>query len=85
MSTHNLFFEQKYEKYLKKNFPFLVVKFSIYLNRHVSVMTYGYNVVGYKYCKLDQSKRYFLRLLTGKSNSLWTDWNQATILHDTLH
>ena len=42
MSTHNLCFEQKYEKYqkiLSENFHFLVVKFSIYLNRHVFVMT----------------------------------------------
>ena len=46
MSTHkkkkkNLCFEQKYEKYpifLSKNFMFLEVKFSIYLNRHVFVM-----------------------------------------------
>ena len=40
-STHNLCFEQKYEKYqsfLSENFQFLVVKFSIYLNRHVFVM-----------------------------------------------
>ena len=41
MSTHNLCSEQKYEKYLEflsKHFPFLVVKFSIYLNRRVSIM-----------------------------------------------
>ena len=41
MSTHNLCFEQKYEKYqifLSENFPFLVVKFSIYLNRRVFIM-----------------------------------------------
>ena len=41
MSTHNLCFEQKYEKYqnfLSENFPFLVVKFSMYLNRHVFIM-----------------------------------------------
>ena len=41
MITHNLCFEQKYEKYqnfLSENFPFLVVKFSIYLNRCVFVM-----------------------------------------------
>ena len=31
--THNLCFEKKYE-----NFPFLVVKFSIYLNRRVFIM-----------------------------------------------
>ena len=40
-STHNLCFEQKYEKYqnfLTENFPFLVVKFSIYLNRLVFIM-----------------------------------------------
>ena len=40
-STHNLCFEQKYEKYqhfLSENFQFLEVKFSIYLNRHVFVM-----------------------------------------------
>ena len=35
MNTHNLCFEKKYEKY--QNY-FLVVKFSIYLNRHISVM-----------------------------------------------
>ena len=41
MSIHNLCFEQEYEKYqifLSENFPFLSVKFSIYLNRHVFVM-----------------------------------------------
>ena len=41
MSTHNLCFEQKYEKYqnfLSGNFHFLVIKFSAYLNRHVFVM-----------------------------------------------
>ena len=41
MSTHNLCFEQKYEKmseFLSENFHFLEVKFSIYLNRRVFVM-----------------------------------------------
>ena len=41
-STHNLCFEQKYEKYpifLSENFMFLEVKCSIYLNRRVFVMT----------------------------------------------
>ena len=40
-STHNLRFEQKYEKYqkfLSENFQFLVMKFPIYLNRRVFVM-----------------------------------------------
>ena len=39
--THNLCFEQKYEKYQNYilNCQFLMVKFSIYLNRHVYVMT----------------------------------------------
>ena len=51
-STHNLCFEQKYEKYqnfLSENFQFLVVKFSIYLNRRVSVMeeTFAENVKAY--------------------------------------
>ena len=38
---HNLCFEQKYEKYqifLSEKLPFLVIKFSVYLNRHVFVM-----------------------------------------------
>ena len=43
MSAHNLCFEQKYEKYLfffnLKIFFFLEVKFSIYLNRCVFVMS----------------------------------------------
>ena len=41
MRTHNLCFEQKYEKYQNfssENFHFLVVKFSIYLNRRVFLM-----------------------------------------------
>ena len=41
MSTYNLCFEQKYEKYQHfslKMFIFLVVKFSLYLNRRVFVM-----------------------------------------------
>ena len=41
LSTHNLCFEQKYEKYqefLSENFHFLVVQFSVYLNRLVYVM-----------------------------------------------
>ena len=42
MSTHNLCFEQKFEKkisdFLSKNFLFLEMKISIYLNRRVFVM-----------------------------------------------
>ena len=41
MSAHNLYFEWKYENYqnfLSSSFHFLVVKFSVYLNRHVFVM-----------------------------------------------
>ena len=40
-STHNLCFEQKYDKYqnfLSENSRFLVVKFPVYLTRHVFVM-----------------------------------------------
>ena len=40
-NIHNLCFEQKSDKYqnfLSENFHFLVVKFSVYLNRHVFVM-----------------------------------------------
>ena len=40
-STHNLCFDQKYVKYRNfssENFQFLVVKFSVYLNRHVFIM-----------------------------------------------
>ena len=42
MSTNNLCFELKYENYknfLSENFHFLVVKFSVYLNRLVFVMS----------------------------------------------
>ena len=41
MSTHNLCFEQKYEKYhnfSSDNFHFLVKKFPVYLNRRVFIM-----------------------------------------------
>ena len=43
MSTHNLCYEQKYEKYqffLSENFLVLEVKFSIYLNRYVFEMKF---------------------------------------------
>ena len=42
MSTNNLCFEQKYEEYqtfFSENFHFFVIKFSVYLNRHVFIMT----------------------------------------------
>ena len=41
MSSHNLCFEQKYEKcqkFLAENYHFLVAKLSINLNRHVFVV-----------------------------------------------
>ena len=41
MSIHNLCFDQQYIKYrnfLSENFHFLVVKVSVYLNRHVLLM-----------------------------------------------
>ena len=44
MSTHNLCFEQKYEKYQNFSseiFHFLMVKFSVYFNRRVFVMKRG--------------------------------------------
>ena len=53
MSAHNLCFEQKYEKYqifLSENFHILVVKFSVYLNTHVFVMSRGVLVVFFYYC-----------------------------------
>ena len=51
MSTHNLCFKQKYEKYqnfLSENFQILVVKFSVYLNRCVFVILIWkpYRVIG---------------------------------------
>ena len=54
MSTHNLCFEQKYEKYqsfLSENFQFLEVKFSIYmyLNRCVFVMEAHFHTEWLKY------------------------------------
>ena len=44
MSTHNLCFEQKFEKIsvLSENFQFLKAKFSIYLNRHDFKMYFSY-------------------------------------------
>ena len=36
----------KISEFLSKNFQFLVLKFSIYLNRHVFIMLFGEDVVG---------------------------------------
>ena len=48
-STHNLCFEQKYEKisdfFLSEIFLFLEVKFSIYLNKRVFVMIYVFFIL----------------------------------------
>ena len=49
MSTHNLCFEQKHEKYqnfLSENFHFLVVKVSVNLNRPVFVMRVCTSTIG---------------------------------------
>ena len=42
MSTHNLCFEQKceiYQIFFIRNVSFLVVKFSVHLNKHVFIMS----------------------------------------------
>ena len=36
--------------FLSENFPFLVVKFSIYLNRRVFVMIFRKSYKGYNFC-----------------------------------
>ena len=54
MSTHILCFEQKYEKYLiflPENFYFLMVRFSVYLNRRVFVMISLYR--NFEYAEFD--------------------------------
>ena len=46
-STHNLCFEQnyvKYQEFLSENFHFSVIKFSVYLNRHVFIMGWSFSV-----------------------------------------
>ena len=51
-STHNLCFEQKYEKiseFFIWKFSFFGVKFSVYLNRRVFVMPVNYNILLYKW------------------------------------
>ena len=72
MSTHNLCFEQKYEKYqsfLPENFPFLEVKFSLYLNRRVFVMTVHDDFTVYT-CKKMWTKMYGQILLQQKKEHL---------------
>ena len=64
MSAHNLCFEQKYEKYQNfssVNFHFLVVKFSVYLNRHVFVMNHITTVCMLTHFSLETPNR-----ITGK-------------------
>ena len=68
MSTHNICFQQKYEKYqefLSENFQFFGVKFSIYLNRCVFVMDRSNAVLLLQYffvCKVLQLCRCVLSL-----------------------
>ena len=54
-STHNLCFEQKckkYQSFLPEKFLFLVVKFSIFLNRRVFVMRMQMGIISG--CLFDQ-------------------------------
>ena len=65
MSTHNLCFEQKNEKYqnfLFKKFPFLVVKFSIFLNRCVFVMVVRLKKKMHPWLFKIRSAKIFIRL-----------------------
>ena len=65
-STHNLCFEQKYEKYQNLYLNILiilVVKFSVYLNRHVSVMPSLYTN------KIDLQQKNHLGIVS--RNSYW--------------
>ena len=69
MSTHNLCFEQKYEKYqsfLSENFQFLEVKFYIYLNRRVFLMAKG--------C----SSKTIWMIFDGKHYVFWLCWGLTT-------
>ena len=62
-STHNLCFEQKYEKYqsfLSEKFQYLEVKFSIYLNRHVFVMDVDFK--GLKLSYVSSTEKQTLRI-----------------------
>ena len=68
-STHNLCFEQKYEKsqFLSENFQFLEVKFSINLNRRVFVicMIREQRSGGYFLHAQDYLNRHILRMFEG--------------------
>ena len=60
MSTHNLCFEQKYEKYqnfLSEKFHFLVAKLSVYLYRHVFVMTFMGSVQNISWAQIWVTKK----------------------------
>ena len=70
MSTHNLCFEQKYEKYqnfYQKNFSFLEVKFSTYLNRRVFIMMRFYTI--FYHCLANLSLQYPMHILQYKNKS----------------
>ena len=92
----NLCFEQKYEKYqslLSENFQFLDVKFSIYLNRCVFVMSFRrgavlccVHVILWRLCSaiyvLSRNMRY-IRVFYLKIFSFWM-WNFLYIWTDVF-
>ena len=68
---YTLCFEQKIEKYqrfLSENFHFLVVKFSIYLNRRVFVMEKG------RECRIKNGMKLRCPNTIGKYDKLFTQW-----------
>ena len=93
-STHNLCFEQKYEKYqnfLSENFHFLVIKFSVYLNRCVFVMFNLLDLRGLDpfseetWCTVKQLRNHNSCLLCDRSGWKWLKVSFRIVADDMLN
>ena len=85
MSTHKLCLSrnrEKYQNFLSENFPSLVVKFSIYLNRCIFVMTAVY---GNCYFPVPQLRMLHLLLICSSKISWQIDFHFAADLFMLIH
>ena len=87
MSNHNLCLSRNMKKmseFLSENFHFLVVKFSVYLNRHIFVMTVSFVTQEFSATETENNStdlRLFYHLANNKINLQVQKLHFACITH----
>ena len=86
--THNLFFEQintKFQSFLSEKFHFLVVKFSVHLNRRVFVINFLIDLKISRNKNLLEKQKFMLVFYFSRVTALSYKITCATSEHSHLH